>query len=195
MKLPKSTAVAWTIAMASLSLWASSAPLGWAHALHLGDDPTATTPVDTTASSSSAIATTTTTTTTDSNTTPTTTDLDGGTLSQAAPCPPAAPSAALAPAPVAPSASAPTTPEASFRLCGADAQAARAIEQLVAGRSFSASAVSRGDGCVDLTVRATSALASGQASSTLNVSLGSGQRLSIHIVSEGGATRVSIGQG
>ena len=43
---------------------------------------------------------------------------------------------------------------------------------------------SRGDGCADLTIRATGQTASGSATSNLNVSLGSGRNLSIQIVSD-----------
>ena len=83
----------------------------------------------------------------------------------------------------------------TFHLCGADPQVARAIEQLLAGRSFSTSLSARGDGCADLTVRATGdAAASGSATTNLSVSLGSGRSLTIQIVSERGATRASIGE-
>jgi hypothetical protein len=94
-----------------------------------------------------------------------------------------------------PSPSGPSAQEGTFHLCGADPQAEQAIEQLIAGRSFSTSLTARGDGCADLTVRVTGQNAAGSATSNLSVSLGSGQTLSIQIVSERGATRVSIGAG
>ena len=107
------------------------------------------------------------------------------------------------PCPSQPSAadSAPPTPiptqatEGSFRLCGADPAAERAIEQLVAGRGFSTTLTSRADGCADLLVRVNpqSAGASGRAQSTLIVSLGGGQTLSVQIASENGATHAHIG--
>jgi hypothetical protein len=85
--------------------------------------------------------------------------------------------------------------EGTFHLCGADAQVARSIEQLIAGRGFSATLSAKGDGCADLTIRVNLPVSTGsRASSSLKVSLGSGQSLSIQIVSEDGATRVSVGQ-
>ena len=67
---------------------------------------------------------------------------------------PPAPTAPAAPTPV-PSRRGPRIGQlqASFRLCGGvDATTARAIEQLVAGRGFSARLVGRPDGCADLTI-------------------------------------------
>jgi hypothetical protein len=84
--------------------------------------------------------------------------------------------------------------EGNFHLCGTDAQAAQAIEQLIAGRGFSARLTSRGEGCADLNIKVTSPDGtSGRASSNLSVSLGAGRGLSIQIVSEGGVTHASIG--
>lgn len=88
-----------------------------------------------------------------------------------------------------------TAQEASFHLCGGpDPQAERAIEQLIAGRSFSATLISRPDGCADLTLRVTSSApnSSARQSATMTVSTGSG-RISVRIISEQGTTRVSIG--
>ena len=62
----------------------------------------------------------------------------------------------------------------------------------MAGRSFSSSLSSRGDGCADLTIRVTSPVTSGSASSNLTVSLGGGRTLTIKIVSEQGATRATL---
>jgi hypothetical protein len=83
----------------------------------------------------------------------------------------------------------------TFQLCGGDQQStARAIEQLIAGHSFSASLSSQGSGCAALTIRVSPQLSGGTASSQLSVGLGSGANLSIQIVSERGATRVNIAQ-
>jgi hypothetical protein len=108
------------------------------------------------------------------------------------PCPPP-PSAAADSAPPTPIPTLAT--EGSFRLCGADPAAERAIEQLVAGRGFSTTLTSRADGCADLLVRVNpqSAGTSGRAQSILTVSLGGGQTLSVQIASENGATHAHIG--
>jgi hypothetical protein len=86
----------------------------------------------------------------------------------------------------------PSADSGTFRLCGADPAIARAIEQLVAGRAFSTSLVSRGDGCAELKVQVTSPTVSGSATSNLNVSIGSGRSLHLRIVSQGGATHVEL---
>jgi len=86
---------------------------------------------------------------------------------------------------------------ATFRLCGtSDPAAERAIEQAVAGRAFNAILVGRPDGCADLTIEATSPAAVNPGSrvqSTLTMSLDAGRAVSVQIVSEDGATRVSVG--
>jgi len=87
------------------------------------------------------------------------------------------------------------TSQGTFHLCGADTSAAQAIEQLIAGRSFSASLNTTADGCADLSIQATSPVGNGSATSQLSVSLGSGQNLQIQITSQNGATTVSIGTG
>jgi hypothetical protein len=71
---------------------------------------------------------------------------------------------------------------------------ARAIEQLIGGHGFSASLSSQGDGCAELNINVSSQPSGGTSASKMNVSLGSGTTLSIEIVSERGGTRVSIGQ-
>jgi hypothetical protein len=158
-----STRLAWSIAIASLALWATSVPLTWGQAAAGADS-------DAAADQPPCI------------TLPT-------------PVAPITPALAAIPTPL--SASEPSTGGGTFHLCGADDSTARAIEQLVGGRSFSTSLSSRGDGCADLTVRPADAVISGnsRAASNVSVSLGSGQNLSIQIVSEGGATHVSIGPG
>jgi len=93
--------------------------------------------------------------------------------------------------------------EATFRLCGsADPQAERAIEQLVAGRNFRARLTSRPDGCADLTISVSTQPASGslagRQSTSMNVSAGSttgapARSISVHIVTENGVTRATIG--
>ncbi len=80
-------------------------------------------------------------------------------------------------------------------MCGPDASTAQALEQLIAGRGFSATLNSTADGCADLIVRATSPVGNGSATSRLSVSLGSGQNLQIQITSQNGATHVSIASG
>jgi hypothetical protein len=185
--------LAWSVALASLALWATSVPLSWgqlsADATHMLDVPITST--------STSIA--------DDSQQPD----DPGT-----PCPPP-PAAAAVPALVAtllptppPAPPAPQVPSASagaatgsqssqgsFHLCGPDASAAQAIEQLIAGRSFSASLNTTADGCADLIVRATSPVGNGSATSRLSVSLGNGQNLQIQIMSQNGATHVSIASG
>lgn len=172
----KSTGLAWSIAIASLLLWVSSATSVWGQAVPSPSDSITSTADDSDGSSNTTQAFTTT--------------------GDSAPCPagPAAVSpstAAAAPGPDLSSGG--PTQQGSFHLCGPDAQVARAIEQLVAGRGFSASVSTRGDGCADLTIKTISPVSNGRASSTLKVSLGSGQSLSIQIVSEDGATHASIG--
>jgi hypothetical protein len=183
-----SSRVAWSIAIASLALWATSAPLTWSQvavrsAGHLFDQAVD----DTTTSSTTTVSQTLT------NETPTTTTDDAGAPS--APCPPLAPALTqpAAPAPVAPVEG---SQQGTFHLCGADAGVARSIEQLIGGRGFSAALTSHGDGCADLTISASSSgSGGGSATSHLKVSLGSGRSLSIQIVSAGGSTHVDIGQG
>jgi hypothetical protein len=182
--------LAWSVALASLALWATSVPLTWGQ---LSADATRMLDVPVTSTSSS---------TADDSQQPD----DLGT-----PCPPA-PAAAAVPAliatllptpPPAPAAAqvpssstgTGTSGQGSFHLCGADASAAQAIEQLIAGRSFSASLNTAADGCADLFVRATSPVGSGSATSRLSVSLGNGQNLQIQITSQNGATHVSIASG
>jgi hypothetical protein len=171
MGLFKSTRLAWSIAIASLALWAASAPLSSGQTLPIA---AALLQQQSTGQSDDAV------------------------VAQDTPCPPPSEAMTQSPDPEpAASVSGATSgaTEGTFQLCGPDEQAARAIETLIAGRSFSASLTSTGSGCASLTIRTTSAaMASGRSSSTMNVSLGSGQRLSIQIVSEGGLTHVSIGQ-
>ena len=85
----------------------------------------------------------------------------------------------------------------TFRLCSPpDPQVARAIEQLIAGRSFSASLVARSAGCAELTIAVQPGGAvSGRQVSRLSVGTGGGDRIAVEIVSENGATRVDIGAG
>lgn len=128
---------------------------------------------------------------------------DGGiTISSCEPSPTpssaATPGSAENPAPAA----APSTNQsgltATFRLCGsADPQTQRAIEQLIAGRGYSATLVSRADGCADLTIAvAPGASGSGGSQSTnLSVSTSSGRTISVQIYSANGATQVTIGAG
>jgi hypothetical protein len=183
----KSTKLAWSIAIASLALWAASAPLSSGQTLPFAARLLQQTTDQTTSTTSLETA--------DNQTTAT--QSDNAVLAQdttTCPAPPGAMTQPPAPEPAPPVASASSATEGTFQLCGPDDKAAHAIEQLIAGRSFSASLSSSGSGCASLTIKATSAaVTSGRASSTLNVSLGSGQRLSIQINSEGGMTHVTIG--
>jgi len=172
--------VAWSIAVAALALWATSVPVSWgqvgASAGRLFDDATPT----------------------DQNV-----DTDVPCLPVPAAIQTAIPQVAIPQVVIPPIAVSTPDPNAAssgaqsgtFRLCGGDEQTtAHAIEQLIAGHGFSASLSAKGDGCADLTIRVSPQATSGSASSQLNVSLGSGKNLSIQIVSQAGATSVSIGQ-
>jgi hypothetical protein len=175
--------IAWGVALAALALWATSVPLTWGQ---IGADASRMLDVTPTTAVTEA-----------QQTDETTTDSSG------TPCPPAPAPAAVAvptliasllPTPIpASAASSGAASQGTFHLCGSDAKAAQDIEQLISGRSFSASLTSAADGCADLTVRATSPVGNGSASSKLSVSLGSGQSLQIQITSQSGSTHVSIG--
>ncbi len=185
------TRLAWAIALASVALWVTSVPatFGSAAAGSLG----------TVAQRLIQTQSTDQTTTNEDDVHVTTGDV---TAQQGAPCPPLTPAAAESAPPadatspgltVGPSSSSPT--EAAFRLCGtADPAAERAIERLIAGRSFSSVLRSRPDGCADLTITIDprSVPSAGRSSSNVSVSIGSGQALSVQIVSESGATRATI---
>ena len=110
---------------------------------------------------------------------------------QTIPCLPVVPTV-VTPAPQVDTSSAAST--GAFHLCGADPQAASAIEQLIGGHGFSASLSARGDGCADLTIQTNPQSVGGSASSHLVVSLGSGHSLDLQITSQGGATHVSIAE-
>jgi hypothetical protein len=174
----KSNRLAWSVAVASLALWASSAPVTWGQVATGASNLFAQTADDSS------------TTTVDIQSGDTPLATTDGTV-QSAPCPTLPPAIAqlAPPTPVTPSASG---QPGTFHICGSDPNIETAIEQLIGGRGFSASLASHGDGCADLTIRPTSANTSGSASSNLSVSLGSGRNLSIQIVSEQGATRASI---
>jgi hypothetical protein len=177
----KSTRVAWSIAVAALALWATSAPVAWGQMMATAERFFQT-------STSESTSTTTITQTLGDDATTTVTQSD----SQAAPCPTPS-SASQEPAP--PAAASSSASEGTFHLCGSDAETARQIEQLIGGRSFSATLSAHGDGCADLTIRVTaSSPTSGTATSSLSVSLGAGRNLSIQIVSANGATHVNISQ-
>ena len=164
--------LAWSVAIASLALWVTATPATWGQVLR-GQD-----------SSPAAAA------APDAPTDPS----DGSGSTPCLPIPPIVqtmpPSADTTQPPVP---SIPTAQDGTFHLCGADPQVERAIEQLVAGRGFNASLISRNDGCADLTIRVNGQGTAGSASSRLSVGLGSGRTLSVQIVSQGGATHASIG--
>ena len=163
----KSNRLAWSVAVAALALWATSVPATWGNAAGLFEQV----PDETTTS-----------------------------MEMTEPCLPVPPAIAeimpsIPPAEIMPSAppvESGSSDEGRFHLCGADPDVARAIEQLVSGRSFSTSLASRGDGCADLVIRVTSPMTTGTATSNLNVSIGSGRSLSMRIVSERGATHVEL---
>jgi hypothetical protein len=166
--------LAWGIALASLALWAASAPAAFGQFSSWSAAAFSQASADDQGSGVAA---------------------GDATTQQGAPCPPQ-PSAVADSAPPAPTPAPTGATQATYRLCGADPQIERAIEQLVAGRSFSTTLMSRGDGCADLLVKVAAAQASsttGRISSNLTVSLGSGQSLSVQIVSENGATHAHIG--
>lgn len=99
----------------------------------------------------------------------------------------------------------------TFRICGGadDEKAAREIERLTAGRSFSASLVSVPGGCADLTITLKSSQSAGsgsgtrvQSSSTVSLSVSSpvaGQsaprRITVEITSRNGETTAKIHSG
>ena len=171
-----STRIAWSIAVAALALWLTSAPSAFGQISVNAERFLQAAPSDQTSVTQS-----------DAETTISVTDSD----SSAAACPTATPAQASNP----PAAAASGTQQATFHLCGASPDTAHAIEQLIAGRSFSSSLSSHGDGCADLTIRVTSDTATnGTVSSNLSVSLGGGTNLSIQIESAGGSTHVSIRQ-
>ena len=86
-----------------------------------------------------------------------------------------------------------TPGQARFRLCGpTDPQTERTIEQLVAGRSFSATLTGLQGGCAELTITATGP-ASGSGRQSTNLTIGGDPGVAIRIVSESGSTRASIG--
>ena len=186
----KSTRIAWSVAVAALALWATSAPVSWgqaaADATHLFNQS-----MDDTQNSTTVINIT-----QDSDINANTATDDS--TAQAAPLrtrPPAV-AESIPTITVPPVAVAPTSADSrTFHLCGADAQAEKDIAALIAGRSFNTTLSARGDGCADLLVKATSPATSGSSTSNLSVSLGSGRSLSIKITSQNGVTTVSIGQG
>jgi hypothetical protein len=180
MNLLKSNRVAWSVAAACCALWATTAPVSWgavssgtARLFGQTTDDTSTNTIDIQAGEKPTV----------------TTDADA----QSPQCPTIPPAIAelIPPAPP-PVAAAVPSQEGSFRICGADPQAARAIEQLIAGRGFSATLYSRGDGCADLNVRVTSGSINGSSTSNLSVSLGSGRTLVLQVASAQGATHASI---
>jgi hypothetical protein len=177
----KSNRLAWSIAIASLALWATTAPVTWG-AVASGTarlfDQSAE---DDSASSATADA---------QSGDPTT--VTSNDAAQSPQCPTIPPSIAQLIPPTPTSAPVPANQAGTFHLCGADPEAARAVEQLIAGRGFSASLTSRGDGCADLTIRVSLGTVNGSSSSNLSVSLGSGRSLAIQITSAQAATHASI---
>jgi hypothetical protein len=177
-----SNRVAWSVAVASLALWASSAQVTW------GQVAAGATSLFAQTADDSGSANTTTVDIQVGDTTITTNDSGV----QSAACPTQVPAIAqlVPPAPVTPAAQ--TGQPGTFHICGSDPNIETAIQQLIGGRGFTAALSSHGDGCADLTIRPTSEVASGSSSSNLSVSLGSGRNLSIQIVSAQGATHANI---
>jgi hypothetical protein len=180
----KSSRLAWSVAIVSLALWASSAPVTWGQVAAGASSLIAQTADDDGSNSNP-------TTTLDLQTGETTiTSNDGG--AQSAPCPTPPPASAQQAPPTQVTPAAATGQPGTFHICGGDQSIETAIDQLIGGRGFSATLVSNGDGCADLTIRPTSGVTGGSSSSNLSVSLGAGKNLSIQIVSEHGATSASI---
>jgi hypothetical protein len=178
----KSNRLAWSVAVASLALWASSAQITWGQVA-----AGATTLFAQTADDGSN----TTTTTVDMQVGDTTIATNDGVV-QSAPCPTQPPAIAQLTPPTLVTPAAPVGQPGTFHICGADSKIESDIAQLIGGRGFSATLSSTGDGCADLTIRATSGATNGSSSSNVSVSLGGGRNLSIRIVSEQGATRANI---
>jgi len=176
----KSNRLAWSVAVASIALWATSAPIT------LGQVASGTVRLldqATTDDTSISISDETATMASDSST------------QSVCPTPVALPPAVaqlLPPTPVTGSVPVPAGQDGTFHICGADTQAEGAIAQLVAGRGFSATLTARGDGCADLTVHPNGQVGNGSSTSNLSVGVGSGRTLSIQIASEAGETHASI---
>jgi len=178
----KSNRLAWSVAVASLALWASSAQVTWGQVAAGASILLAQAADD------------------NSNTTITTGDMQAGDTTvatndggiQSAPCAALPPAIAqlIPPTPVIPAA--PAGGPGTFHICGADPNIESDIAQLIGGRGFSATLTSSGDGCADLTIRPTSGVSGGSSTSNVGVSLGGGRNLSIRIVSEQGATHANI---
>jgi hypothetical protein len=83
----------------------------------------------------------------------------------------------------------------SYRLCRPpDPQIAPAIEQLIAGRSFSLALTAGAGECAELRIAVQpGGVASGRQVSNVSVGLGGNGRISIQIISENGSTSVTIG--
>lgn len=175
MQFLKSNRLAWSVAAASLTLWVVGAPTSWgARMLDQANAPTLTTNI-----------------TAEDTQTPPTSD---GSEQQGAACPTAA-AQPVSSTPTATTATTGTTATSgSFHVCGADAQTAQAIEQLIGGRSFSSSLTSHGDGCADLTITTYPGASTGSTSSTVSVSVGGARRLTISIASMQGVTHVTISE-
>jgi hypothetical protein len=160
------------MAALALALWASSAPIAWGQAavraLSAADDTTQSTVVQSGDSTVVVVR----------------GEGDSATGTQCVPLPP--PVADVVP-PVPSVEPAPAAQEGTFHICQPDPAIASDIEHLIAGRGFSATLKSSGDGCADLTIRANSSASNGTASSTLSVG-----NLTIKIVSEQGATHVTM---
>jgi hypothetical protein len=171
MAFQNSTRLAWSVAIASLALWATSVPMTWgqvaAGASRLVDETLTPTDDDQAATDDGAAAT--------------------------IPCLPAPATSVPVPAPALTSPGAAGS-AATFHVCGPDAQAEQAIAQLIGGRGFSASLSAHGDGCADLTISVAPQQVGGSASSHLAVSLGTQRTLKLDITSQAGGTHVSIGQ-
>lgn len=79
--------------------------------------------------------------------------------------------------------------QATYHICGPDAQTAQAIEQFIAGHNASASLVGQSNGCADLTITVSTdaGVSTGQSSSTETV-----DHISVRISTASGATHVTI---
>jgi hypothetical protein len=178
----KSNRVAWSVAIASLALWVTSAPVSWGAVSLFGQsaDNGANAPGNDVLQLGDT----------------TVVNIDGDAPSAQCPTVPPAIATLIPPTAttgaVTPAGSAGAGQQGTFHVCGSDPQTAQAIEQLIAGNGFSATLSARGDGCADLGIRVNPGIGNGSSSTNLSVSLGAGRNLVVQITSEQGATHVNI---
>src|SRR5918911_3679071 len=139
MHLLNNSRLAWTIALSSLALWLGGAPISRGDARLAGvqqvaqseDASAAATMVDVQVGDASVVG--------------------SGDAQPSPQCPVLPPAIAQVVPPSTDPGPPPPARDGTFHICGADPQAERTIEQLIAGRGFNATLSARGDGCADLT--------------------------------------------